>query len=71
MKVLMFAFSSDDPNHPYRPHRYDENSVVYTGTHDNNTIVGWYTEDADADEKTPPGGVSRRRCPRLTGLAKH
>jgi len=51
MKVLMFAFSNDDPNHPYRPHTYDENSVVYTGTHDNNTIVGWYTEDADPDEK--------------------
>ena len=41
MKVLQFAFSSDEKN-SYLPHNYtSNNSVVYTGTHDNNTTIGW------------------------------
>ena len=43
MKVLQFAFSGD-PNNDYLPHRYTRNSVVYTGTHDNDTILGWLEE---------------------------
>lgn len=45
MKVLQFAFGKDLPNNPHAPHHYPANCVVYTGTHDNNTIKGWYTED--------------------------
>lgn len=41
MKILQFAFSGQDDN-PYLPHNIDVNSVVYTGTHDNDTTVGWY-----------------------------
>ncbi|MDO9366678.1 MAG: 4-alpha-glucanotransferase [Methylotenera sp.] len=41
MKILQFAFSGTDDN-PYLPHNIEENSVVYTGTHDNDTTVGWY-----------------------------
>jgi len=41
MKVLQFAFSTDAQN-PYLPHNYDRNCVVYTGTHDNDTTVGWF-----------------------------
>ena len=41
MKVLQFAFSGD-PANLYLPHNHVENSVVYTGTHDNQTTVGWY-----------------------------
>ena len=52
MKVLQFAFGEDNPEHPYLPHNYDENSVVYTGTHDNNTIAGWFNKEArPADKK--------------------
>jgi 4-alpha-glucanotransferase len=40
MKILQFAFDSGDPN-DYIPHNYDAHSVTYTGTHDNDTIVGW------------------------------
>lgn len=40
MKVLQFGFSEDD--HEYQPHRFTRNSVVYTGTHDNDTTVGWW-----------------------------
>ncbi len=41
MKVLQFAFGDDNRN-PYLPHNFEANTVVYTGTHDNNTTVGWY-----------------------------
>ncbi|MCG8670765.1 MAG: 4-alpha-glucanotransferase [Pseudomonadales bacterium] len=49
MKILHFAFDSDALN-PYLPHNHIENCVVYTGTHDNDTTVGWYT-DASANSK--------------------
>ena len=41
MKILQFAFYGDEHN-PYLPHNIQENFVVYTGTHDNETTVGWY-----------------------------
>lgn len=44
MKVLEFAFDSRDSGsaNDYLPHNYIENCVAYTGTHDNETIVGWF-----------------------------
>ena len=44
MKVLQFAFSSG-PENEYLPAYHTQNSVVYTGTHDNNTVTGWLRED--------------------------
>ncbi|MCP4992463.1 MAG: 4-alpha-glucanotransferase [Gammaproteobacteria bacterium] len=41
MKILQFAFSGESDN-PYLPYHHQENSVVYTGTHDNDTTLGWY-----------------------------
>lgn len=41
MKILQFAFGGDDEN-PYLPENIEKNSVVYTGTHDNDTTLGWY-----------------------------
>lgn len=41
MNVLQFAFATDAGN-PYLPHNVEHNSVIYTGTHDNDTTVGWY-----------------------------
>lgn len=41
MKVLAFAFDSDEPS-AYLPYNHIKNSVVYTGTHDNETLMGWY-----------------------------
>jgi 4-alpha-glucanotransferase len=43
MKVLQFAFGSDNGN-PFLPFNYGRNFVVYTGTHDNDTTVGWFEE---------------------------
>ena len=44
MKVLQFAFDKDDigGGNDYLPHNYNQNCVVYTGTHDNETISGWF-----------------------------
>lgn len=41
MKILQFAFGGGEDN-PYLPENIDENSVAYTGTHDNDTTLGWY-----------------------------
>ncbi|MCD8742010.1 malto-oligosyltrehalose synthase [Mucilaginibacter roseus] len=51
MKVLQFAFGDNMPQSPYIPHNYSENYVVYTGTHDNNTTLGWFRQDAGKQEK--------------------
>jgi 4-alpha-glucanotransferase len=49
MKVLEFAFDSREES-DYMPHNYDKNSVVYTGTHDNETITGWYENLVSEDK---------------------
>jgi 4-alpha-glucanotransferase len=46
IRVLQFAFDGS-PDNPYLPHNYVPNTVVYTGTHDNNTTRGWYEELPD------------------------
>ncbi len=52
MKVLQFAFGEHMERSVDIPHNYDRNTVVYTGTHDNNTTLGWYREEAsEADKK--------------------
>lgn len=43
MKILQFAFDGNS-NNPYLPFNYVKNCVAYTGTHDNNTTLGWYYE---------------------------
>lgn len=51
MKVLQFAFSGNSDN-SYLPHNVTKNSVIYTGTHDNDTIMGWLsTCDADTTKQ--------------------
>ncbi|GAB4475953.1 MAG: 4-alpha-glucanotransferase [Anaerolineales bacterium] len=42
MKILQFAFDSQDPRDPFLPHNFSPQCVVYTGTHDNDTTLGWY-----------------------------
>jgi 4-alpha-glucanotransferase len=48
MRVLQFAFSGEGDN-PHLPHMHQHDSVVYTGTHDNDTTLGWYRS---LDEET-------------------
>ena len=47
MKVLQFAFDSGDGSNIYMPHNYNRNAVVYTGTHDNETTLGWLQNTSD------------------------
>ena len=49
MKVLQFAFDSREES-DYLPHNYPHNCVVYTGTHDNDTILGWYSTLVQQDK---------------------
>ncbi|NLK94101.1 MAG: 4-alpha-glucanotransferase [Clostridiales bacterium] len=49
MKVLQFAFNKEEDSE-YLPHNYNKNSVVYTGTHDNDTVMGWINESGNLDE---------------------
>ncbi|MEA5463436.1 4-alpha-glucanotransferase [Leptothoe sp. PORK10 BA2] len=50
MKILQFAFGSDHRN-PYLPFNCDRNFVIYTGTHDNDTTVGWYNQANDYEKQ--------------------
>lgn len=54
MKVLEFAFDSRDTGsaNDYLPHNYPENSVAYTGTHDNETLAGWFESITDAERQS-------------------
>lgn len=48
MKILEFAFGAWDDS-AYLPHKYEDNCVVYTGTHDNDTAIGWYENMSEED----------------------
>lgn len=48
MVVLQFAFDPDDPHGPHRPENHHEGQVLYTGTHDNDTLRGWWETIPDA-----------------------
>ena len=60
MKVLQFAFNSG-PNNDFMPFNYGRNCVVYTGTHDNDTTIGWFyslSEDQKEDVRRYVGFIS-------------
>ena len=46
MAILQFAFGTDSSANDFTPHNYTRHKVVYTGTHDNDTTVGWWTQGA-------------------------
>lgn len=50
MKVLEFAFDPDGDSE-YLPHNYDKNTIVYTGTHDNDTIKGWFESLSEKEQE--------------------
>ena len=52
MCVLQFAFNQD-PHNRFKPHNHIRNAVVYTGTHDNDTILGWYRGGDDDSTRDP------------------
>ena len=60
MKVLQFAFDSREDS-DYLPHNYPMNCVVYTGTHDNETMRGWYSDVKEEDQKYAADYIGIRR----------
>ncbi|MCF8084150.1 MAG: 4-alpha-glucanotransferase [Deltaproteobacteria bacterium] len=61
MKVLLFAFGDDYPYGAFLPHNYRPNCVVYTGTHDNNTVQGWFSSEATDQERNHLYGYLGKR----------
>jgi 4-alpha-glucanotransferase len=51
MKLLIFAFGDNLARNPYVPHNIPVNGLVYTGTHDNNTVRGWFEREAKPEDK--------------------
>lgn len=49
MKILQFAFDSDETN-SFLPHNYSQNCVTYTGTHDNDTTIGWFNSAPEVEK---------------------
>lgn len=52
MKVLLFAFTQDIGKNPYILHNHEKDCIIYTGTHDNNPILGWYHNELNQEDKT-------------------
>jgi 4-alpha-glucanotransferase len=52
MAILQFAFGTDAQANGFLPHNYPKNKVVYTGTHDNDTVAGWWTAGVGESTRT-------------------
>jgi len=61
MKVLQFAFGDDSEADAYKPHNHVPHSFVYTGTHDNDTVAGWFA-DAGGPSSTRTREQIAREC---------
>jgi 4-alpha-glucanotransferase len=51
MTVLQFAFGDNTARSGYIPHNFNSNCIVYTGTHDNNTVKGWYMDELEDNKR--------------------
>ena len=60
MRILQFAFGGDTDNHDL-PHNYIKNCVAYTGTHDNDTTVGWFNSQAGSSSTRDAKQIKRER----------
>jgi 4-alpha-glucanotransferase len=61
MSILQFAFGGDGQAHEFKPHNFPRERVVYTGTHDNDTTVGWWTSTGLADSTRNADEVTREK----------
>jgi 4-alpha-glucanotransferase len=57
MSLLQFAFGADAQGSSFRPHNYSRDLVAYTGSHDNDTTVGWWTSSGAGDSTRTPDEV--------------
>jgi 4-alpha-glucanotransferase len=69
MAILQFAFGTDPASPGFRPHNYPRRLVAYTGTHDNDTTVGWWTSTGEDDSTRTRADVEAERdvCRRYLG----
>jgi 4-alpha-glucanotransferase len=61
MAILQFAFGTDPQGPGFRPHNYYRNLVAYTGTHDNDTTLGWWTGSGMADSTRSQDQIRKER----------
>jgi 4-alpha-glucanotransferase len=61
MRILQFAFGTDPKAPDYRPHNFIPNCAVYTGTHDNDTTVGWFHSQAGEGTTRAADDIARER----------
>ncbi len=61
MAILQFAFGKDPQGPSFRPHNYTRELAAYTGTHDNDTSVGWWNSTGAEDTRTPEDVEKERR----------
>ena len=62
MAILQFAFGNDPQGPSFRPHNYVRNLVAYTGTHDNDTVVGWWDSKGGTDSIRTPEDVVKEHA---------
>jgi 4-alpha-glucanotransferase len=62
MAILQFAFGNDPQGPSFRPHNYPREVVAYTGTHDNDTTVGWWNSAGTTDSVRTPEDVAREHA---------
>ncbi|MBI1808582.1 MAG: 4-alpha-glucanotransferase [Gemmatimonadetes bacterium] len=61
MSILQFAFGADGQANDFQPHNFPRERVVYTGTHDNDTTVGWWTSTGEGDSTRSPDDVAKEK----------
>ncbi len=62
MSILQFAFGGDGQAHEFKPHNFPRERVVYTGTHDNDTTVGWWSSTGESDSTRSSDEVSKEKA---------
>ena len=62
MAILQFAFGKDPQGPSFRPHNYPRDVVAYTGTHDNDTTIGWWTSSAGTDSTRTDEDIQKERA---------
>jgi len=60
IKILQFAFGTDPNARDFLPHNYPRRSVAYTGTHDNDTVVGWFHDPGSGTRSPAQTEIERR-----------
>jgi len=59
MAILQFAFGKDPQAPDFKPHNYPRHRLAYTGTHDNDTVVGWWSSTGEGDSVRTPEDVAK------------